>query len=71
VAILFGFVYGLIFAGISYQDPTLEMPASYDFHLRVSNIILLIGFGPLLIGFVSVVAKLLLKKRCKIERSHQ
>jgi len=71
IVILFGFIYGLIFAGIPYQDPTPEMSANYDFHFSVSNIILVIGFGALLLGMIGAVAKFMFKKLGKMQRSHK
>jgi hypothetical protein len=71
IIILFGFVYGSIFAGIPYQDPTPEMSANYDFHFSVSNIILVIGFGTLFLGMVGAVVKFILKKLGKMQGSHK
>jgi uncharacterized membrane protein len=71
IVILFGFVYGSIFAGIPYQDPTPEMSANYDFHFSVSSIILVIGFGSLLLGIVGAVAKFMFKKLSKTNGSHE
>jgi hypothetical protein len=45
--ILFGFVYGLVFARILYQNSTPEMSANYEFHTSVSNTILVIILGTL------------------------
>jgi ABC-type antimicrobial peptide transport system permease subunit len=67
IVILFGFVYGLIFAGIGYQDPTPEMSANYAFHFSVSSIILVIGFGSMFLGIVCAVANFIFKKLSKTE----
>ncbi len=71
VVILFGFVYGSIFAGIPYQDPTAEMSAHYDFHFRISNIILVSGFIALLLGMQGALAKLIFIKICSRYKSHK
>lgn len=71
IVIFFGFVYGSIFAGIPYQDPTPEMSANYDFHFSVSNIIVVIGLGALLLGMIGAVAKFMFKKLGKTQGSHK
>lgn len=62
IVILLGIVYGSMFAGIPYQDPTPKMSADYDFHLSVSGIIVLIGFGMLFLSIASAIAQFILKK---------
>jgi len=71
ILIVFGFVYGSIFAGIPYQDPTPKMSANYDFHFSVSNIIVVIGLGALLVGMVGAVVKFMFKKLGKTQESHK
>jgi len=67
IVILVGFVYGSIFAGIPYPDPTPEMSARYAFHSSISNTILVIGLGALLIGIVGGIAKFTLKNLSKTQ----
>jgi cytochrome bd-type quinol oxidase subunit 2 len=69
IVILFGFVYASIFAGIPYQDPTPEMSANYKFHSSISNIILVIGLGTLLLGMVGGIVKFIYKKLGKTQES--
>ena len=71
IVILFGFVYGSIFAGIPYQDPTPEMSANYNFHSRVSNIILVIGLGSLFLGMLGALVKFIFNNICKTNESHK
>ena len=67
ILVLVWFVYGSIFAGIPYQNPTPEMSANYAFHSSVSGTILVIGLGALLIGMVGGVSKFLFKKFGKMQ----
>ena len=71
IVILFGFVYGSIFAGIPYQDPTPEMSANYNFHSIVSNIILVIGLGSLFLGMLGALVKFIFNNICKTNESHK
>ena len=67
ILVLVWFVYGSIFAGIPYQDPTPEMSANYAFHSRVSDTIQVIGLSALLIGMVGGVSNFLFKKLGKMQ----
>ena len=40
-----GFVYGVLFAGVPYPDPTPEQLRDYDATLRVSELMVLAGAG--------------------------
>lgn len=48
--LLAGLVYDIVFAGIPYQDPTLEMSARYARHSRIAAGIRWTGVVVLLIG---------------------
>lgn len=69
IVILIGFVYGSIFAGIPYQDPSPDMSANYNFHVSVSNIILVIGLCTLFLGIAGAISKFILKKLGKKQES--
>ncbi len=56
------FVYASLFAGIPYQDPTPEIAANYAFHSKISNSIIILGLGSLLIGLISAILKYLVAK---------
>ena len=57
--IFIGFVYDVVFAGISYQDPTPALQASYDFHSRIASIIRWNGVGLCIIGgLVGIIRRL-------------
>ena len=71
VVVLFGFLYGSIFAGIPFQDPTPEMSADYEFHFSVANIILVTGCVGLLLGMVCAVTKFVLRKLGRMHGSHK
>jgi len=47
------------------------MSANYDFHFSVSNIIVVIGLGALLVGMVGAVVKFMFKKLGKTQESHK
>lgn len=66
--VLVGFVYDLLLAGIPYQDPTLEMQTSYDFHSSVAETFYKIGgiifwIGVMAIPFIWKIAQK--KKDCQ------
>ena len=50
---LAGLVYGVLFAGIPYQDPTPAMQARWEFHDQVSNVLIFSGGLCLLGGIVA------------------
>jgi hypothetical protein len=41
--LLAGFIYGGVFLGVPYQEPTLELQAKWDFHWQINNAIYLSG----------------------------
>lgn len=41
--IIAGFIYALFFAGIPFQDPTPAQSRNYDFHHKISNIVVSLG----------------------------
>ena len=45
-----GFIYDIIFAGLPYQDPTLEMQQSYEFHSTIAGYV---RMGGLVIALLS------------------
>ena len=62
--IIFGFVmmivalfYGVVFAGIPYQDPTPELQASYAYHSVFSGYTFYFGLSAMILGFVLFLAK--------------
>jgi ABC-type Fe3+ transport system permease subunit len=54
--VVLGFLYGLFFAGLPYQDPTPEMQARWKFHDAVSDAILLAGLALVVAGALVMVA---------------
>jgi hypothetical protein len=50
--VVLGFVYSVLLAGIPYQDPTAEMQANWNFHNRVGELLVLTGFGLMMVGAV-------------------
>jgi hypothetical protein len=52
--VLGGFVYDAVFAGIPYQDPTVEMQARYDRHAGIATKTMWTGFVALIAGIVSL-----------------
>ena len=67
--ILLGIVYGSVFAGIPYPDPTPEMTANYSFHINVSEIIVFLGLSALFLGVVGGAAQFKLNKLGKTRKS--
>lgn len=51
-AFLGGFAYDVMFAGIPYQDPTVELQERYDWHAMVAERIQLGGLILLLVALV-------------------
>lgn len=56
-----GVLYGILFAGIPYQDPTPELAARYEFHSWISQIICCAGAMVEIIGLA--LAGVLLARR--------
>ena len=52
-----GFIYGFLFAGIPYQDPTPEMSADYARSSRIASVIYWLGLAAVLAGGVSGIAR--------------
>lgn len=50
-----GFVYDLMFAGISYQDPTVGMTERYSHHAGIASHIQRAGFQCALAGCVAAI----------------
>jgi hypothetical protein len=48
----------VMFAGISYQDPTPEMSARYAHHAHIASVIRWLGLGAFLIGAVAGIIRL-------------
>ncbi len=63
VLLLAGFVYDVLFAGIPYQDPTPQMTASYDRHSAIAIAIYWSGILTLLVGFMAVIVRSLLRRK--------
>jgi hypothetical protein len=53
-----GFLYGVLFAGVPYQDPTPEMSTSYSRHSRVASVTCLLGVGTFLLGCAAGMIRL-------------
>ena len=51
--VITGIIYGAVFAGIPYQDPTPEMQASWNFHNGVAKLMFRTGCITLIIGFLA------------------
>jgi hypothetical protein len=55
--ILGGFIYDVMFAGIPYQNPTREMLARYNHHLRIASTFQGFGFGIFLFGLLASIIR--------------
>lgn len=62
VALLAGFVYDVLFAGIPYQDPTAELAARYAFHSGVAATIRATGGVLLGAGMLTLIVQVILSK---------
>lgn len=58
ILLVFGYLYGLVFAGIPDQDPTPMEAASHAFHFQVSSVIVLLGLGAVGVGCVVFFVRL-------------
>jgi hypothetical protein len=56
---LAGLLYGVVFVGVPYQEPTPVQRSSEAFHYSVSGGILLAGVGITLLGLLSLAIRLL------------
>ncbi|MDE5598499.1 MAG: hypothetical protein K2J04_11815 [Lachnospiraceae bacterium] len=69
ILLFMGLYYGMIKAGIPYQDPTLEMQIQYTIDLRIGEI--LMGNGFLIVvcgGFIRLIFKVIELIRKKHQR---
>lgn len=48
--LLIGLYYGVIKAGIPYQDPPLELQIEYEIHARIGDLLMADGFKMILCG---------------------
>lgn len=53
MTVVAGVLYGSIFAGVPYQDPTPEMSATYAWHSGVTSAVRWLGGSAFLIGLVA------------------
>lgn len=50
VAVIAGFLWGALLAGVPYQDGTPEQDASFSFHANVAFGVMCLGFSVLVVG---------------------
>ena len=61
LTILLGIAYMIIFVGLPYPDATLEEIAQQNFHMRITNVIVGVGFLGFWVGLLGGVAKFLFR----------
>jgi hypothetical protein len=64
-ALIGGFCYDVIFAGIPYQDPTPELERQYELHCQVASYLEMAGALILAIGCLLWLAGFVCKWRCE------
>ncbi len=57
LALVCGFLYDALFAGIPFQDPTPEMSARYAFHAQIAGVICWAGIASLVLGGLGIVIR--------------
>jgi hypothetical protein len=60
--ILGGFIYGGLYAGVPYQDPTQEMADSYSRHVYISTTIVSCGVGTFLFGVMAGLSRWIIRR---------
>ena len=64
-AIVGGFFYDVLFAGIPYPDPTPALQHRYDFHSAVAAFIETAGVFMVLSGCIIWIAGCICRRKCK------
>lgn len=57
VALVAGFYFGAILAGVPYQDATPEQEASFSFYSNLGFGLLCLGAGLLVLGLIGFIAQ--------------
>lgn len=63
IVIFAGFVYDVLYAGISYPDPTPALTARYNFYSQIASIIRWSGMGVCVIGGAKITIQWLVRKK--------
>ncbi len=57
-----GFLYDVVFAGIPFQDPTLELAARYRFHSFIAFALRWTGLALFLLGGLMWISRTLIRR---------
>jgi len=69
VALLVGFLWGALFAGVPYQDATPEQNASFSFHSNVAFGLMVLGVCLLVLGVSGFISRRLARRKAVNSRS--
>ena len=58
-----GFLYDLVFAGLPYQDPSVDQQVAWNFHKSIAENVILTGLVTFLTGTIWGIVRLAIRRK--------